>query len=83
MPRSFPRPALIVGTTALSVLPSGRGGMAGLLVQTSGGRVSFSDSPTVRPTISLGVQSVKVSGDGSGIVATVCSATSFGSKLSS
>ena len=83
MPRSFPRPALIVGTTALSVLPSGRGGMAGLLVQTSGGRVSFSDSPTVRPTISLGVQSVKVSGARGGIVVSVSSTTSFGRELSS
>ena len=45
--------------------------------------MSFSDSPTVRPTISLGVQSVKVSGSGGVIVVAVSSTTGFGCKLSS
>ena len=40
--------------------------------------MSFSDSPTVRPTISLGVQAGKVSGDGGRIVADVPSSTGFG-----
>ena len=80
MPRSFTRPALIVGTTALSVLPAGRGVVAGLLVRTSGGRVSFSDSPTVCPTISLGVQAGKVSGAGGRIVVAVPSTTGFWSR---
>ena len=45
--------------------------------------MSFSDSPTVRPTISLGVQSVKVSGAGGGIIVGVSSTTGFGSELPS
>ena len=83
MPRSFTRPALIVGTTALSVLPDGRGVVAGLPFQTRVGRVSFSDSPTVCPTISLGVQAVNVSGAGGRIVVAVPSTTGFDRKLCS
>ena len=44
--------------------------------------MSFSDSPTVRPTISLGVQSMKVSGARGGIVVVVSSTTGFGRELS-
>ena len=45
--------------------------------------MSFSDSPTVCPTISLGVQSGKVSGAGGGISVAASSITGFGRKLSS
>ena len=45
--------------------------------------MSFSDSPTVRPTMSLGVQSVKASVAGGGIVVAVSSTTGFGRELSS
>ena len=43
----------------------------------------FSDFPTVCPKISLGVQSVKVSDAGGGIVVVVSSTTDFGRELSS
>ena len=43
--------------------------------------MSFSDSPTVCPTISLGVKSVKVSGAGGGIVVSVSSTTDFDCDL--
>ena len=45
--------------------------------------MSFSDSPTVCPTISLGVQSGKVSGAGGGIAVAASSITCFGHDLSS
>ena len=45
--------------------------------------MSFSDSPTVCPTIPLGVQSVKVYGAGGGIVVAVPSTTGFGRELCS
>ena len=83
MPHPFTRLVLIVGTTALSVILSGRGVVAGLLVRTSGIRLSFSDSPTVRPTISIGIQAGKVSGAGGKIVVAVPSTAGFGRELSS
>ena len=43
--------------------------------------MSFSDSPTVRPTISLGVQAVKFSGAGGGTVVAVPFITGFGREL--
>ena len=45
--------------------------------------MSFSDFPTVCPTISLGVQSMKFSGAGGGVVVAVSSTTGFGPELSS
>ena len=45
--------------------------------------MSVFDSPTVRPTISLGFQSVNVSGAGRAIVVDVSSNTVFGRELSS
>ena len=45
--------------------------------------MSFPDSPTVCPTISLVVQSGKVSGAGRAIVVDVSSTTVFGRELSS
>ena len=45
--------------------------------------MSFSDFPTVCPTISLGVQYVKVSSAGGGIAVAVSSTTGFGRELSS
>ena len=45
--------------------------------------MSFSNSPTVCPTISLGVQSVKVSGAGGRFAVAALSITSFGRDLAS
>ena len=45
--------------------------------------MSFSDSPTVCPTISIGVQSGKVAGAGGGIAVAVSYITGFGCELSS
>ena len=45
--------------------------------------MSFSDSPTVCPTISLGVQSGKVSSAGGEISVAASSIIGFGRKLSS
>ena len=83
MNRSFTRPALIVLTTALGVLPDSRGVMATLPFRTSGGRLSFSDSPTVCPSISLGFQTVKVYGAVVRIVVAVPDTTGFGRELCS
>ena len=45
--------------------------------------MSFSDSPNVCPTISLGVQSRKVAGAGGGIAVAASSINGFGCELSS
>ena len=80
---SFACPALVVVTSALIVLPVCRGVVSGLPFQTSGGRLSFLDSPPVRPTISLGVQAGKVSGAGVIIIVAVPTTTAFGRELRS